>query len=132
MAYFDSGHGHALDSAPQDDYLSDNQNKLDEMQVTRLLLTFHAGFSFPAPPTFESKWSILLSSLCLRKVHKCPPSGGSKVLIFRLPLDSVHPMPLRFQPHSSKSPWPHQGACSKKSPPHMVSNSCFIDGDIPS
>ena len=30
VAYFDSGHGHALDSAPQDDYLSDNQNKLDE------------------------------------------------------------------------------------------------------
>ena len=72
MAYFDSGHGHALDSAPQDDYLSDNQNKLDEMQVTRLLLAFRAVFSFPASPTFESKWSILLSSLCLRKVHKCP------------------------------------------------------------
>ena len=31
MAYFDSGHGLALDSAPQDDYLSDNQNKMDEM-----------------------------------------------------------------------------------------------------
>ena len=24
VAYFDSRHGHALDSAPQDDYLSDN------------------------------------------------------------------------------------------------------------
>ena len=23
VAYFDSGHGHALDSAPQNDYLSD-------------------------------------------------------------------------------------------------------------
>ena len=113
MAYFDSGHGHALDSAPHDDYLSDNQNKLDEMQVTRLLLAFCDGFSFPAPPTFESKWSILLSSPCLRKVHKCPPSGGSKALIFWLPLDSVLLMPLRFQPHSSKSPWPHLGACSK-------------------
>ena len=71
MAYFDSGHGHALDSAPQDDYLSDNQNKMDEMQVTRLLLAFRVDFLFPAPPTFESKWSV--SSLCLRKVHKCPP-----------------------------------------------------------
>ena len=89
MAYFDSGHGHALDGAPQDDYLSDNQNKMDEMQVTRLLLAFHADFSFPAPPTFESKRSVLLSSLCLRKMHKCPPSGGSKALVFRLPLDSV-------------------------------------------
>ena len=48
MAYFDSGHGHALDSDSQDDYLSDNQNKLDEMQVTSLLLAFRAGFSFPA------------------------------------------------------------------------------------
>ena len=113
MAYFDSGHGHALDSAPQDDYLSDNQNKLDEMQVTCLLLVFRVGFSFPAPPTFESKWSVLLSSLCLQKVHKCPLSGGSKALIFRLPLDSVHPMPLRFQPHNSKSPWPHLGVYSK-------------------
>ena len=55
MAYFDSGHGHALGSAPQDDYLSDNQNKMDEMQVTRLLLVFRADFSFLAPPTFESK-----------------------------------------------------------------------------
>ena len=55
MAYFDSGHGHALDSAPQDDYLSNIQNKMDEMQVTSLLLAFRAGFSFPAPPTFESK-----------------------------------------------------------------------------
>ena len=73
MAYFDSEHGHALDSAPQDDYLSDNQNKMDEMQVNRLLLAFRADFSFPDPPTFESKWSALLLSLCLRKVHKCPP-----------------------------------------------------------
>ena len=93
MAYFDSEHGHALDSAPQDDYLSDNQNKMDEMQVNRLLLTFRVDFSFQAPPTFESKWSVLLPSLCLRKVHKCPPYGGSKASIFRLPLDLVHPMP---------------------------------------
>ena len=96
MAYFDSEHGHALDSAPQDDYLSDNQNKIDEMHVNHLLLAFRADFSFPAPPTFESKWSVLLPSLCLRKVHKCPPPpppGGSKASIFRLPLDSVHPMP---------------------------------------
>ena len=64
-AYFDLGHGHALDSAPQDGYLFDNQNKMDEMHVTLLLLTFRAGFSFPALPTFESKWSVLLSSLSL-------------------------------------------------------------------
>ena len=93
VAYFDSGHGHALDSAPQDDYLSDNQNKMVEMQVTRSLLAFRAGFSFPAPPTFESKWSVLLSSLRLRKVHKCLPFDGSKASLSRLPLDSVHPMP---------------------------------------
>ena len=31
MAYFDLGHGHVLYSVPQDDYLSDSQNKMDEM-----------------------------------------------------------------------------------------------------
>ena len=82
------------------------------MQITHSLLAFHADFSFPAPPTFESKWTVLLSFLRLQKVHKCPPSDGSKALIFRLPLDSVHPMPLRFRPHSSKSPWPLLGVIS--------------------
>ena len=83
------------------------------MQITHLLLAFHADFSFPSLLTFESKWSVLLSFLCLRKVHKCPLSGGSKALIFRFPLDSVHPMPSRFRPHNSKSPWPHLGVCAK-------------------
>ena len=116
MACFDSGYGHALDNAPQGDYLTDNLSKKVGMQITHLLLSFHADFSFQVPSTFELKWSVLLSSMCLRKVHKCPPSGGSKASIFRLPLDSVHPMPLRFQPHSSKSPWPHLSVCFKNHP----------------
>ena len=93
MACFDSEYGHALDSVPQGDYLTDNLSKKIGVQITHLLLAFHVYFSFPDPPIFELKWSILLSSLCLRKVLTWPPFGGSKVLIFRLPLDSAHPMP---------------------------------------
>ena len=63
------------------------------MQITHLLLAFHADFSFPAPPILELKGLVLLSSPCLQKGHTCSPFGGSKALIFRLPLDSVHPMP---------------------------------------
>ena len=58
MAYSDPRHGHDLDSAPQGDYLTDNQSKMVGIQITHLMLAFHADFSFPAPPTFESKWSV--------------------------------------------------------------------------
>ena len=93
MIYSDSGHGHALDSVPQSDYLTDNLSKKVGIQITHLLIAFHADFSFPAHPIFELKWSILLSSLCLQKVHTYPPFGDSRALVFWLPLDSVHPMP---------------------------------------
>ena len=123
MAYFDPRHGQALalspllkelmDSAPQDGFLTDNQNRLGEMQVIHSLLALHADFSFQAPPTFRSRWSVFLSSLCLRKVHKFLPFGGSEASFFLPPLDLVHLMPWMFRPHSSKSPWPHLGVCSK-------------------
>ena len=93
MIYSDSGHGHALDSVPQSDYLTDNCSKKVGMQITHLLIAFHVDFSSPARPIFELKWSVLLSSMCLQKVHSCLPFGGSKALIFRFPLGSVHPRP---------------------------------------
>ena len=83
------------------------------MQAIHSLHALHADFSFQAPPTFRSKWSVLLSSPYLWKVHKCLPFGGSKASLFLPPLDLVHPMPSRFRPHSSKSPCPHLGVCSK-------------------
>ena len=83
------------------------------MQAIHSLLALHADFSFQAPPTSESKWSVFLSSSYPRKVHKCLSFGGSKASFFLPPLDSIHPMPWRFRPHSSKSPWPHLGVCSK-------------------
>ena len=123
MAYFGPRNGHALalrpslkelqDNAPHNGYLTDNYSKLVEMQAIHSLLTLHANSSFQAPPTFGSKWSVLLSSLCLRKVHKCLPFGGSKASLFQPLLDSIHPMPWMFRPHSSKIPWLHLGACSK-------------------
>ena len=93
MIYSDSGHGHALDSVPQSDCLTDNCSKKVGMQITHLLIAFHADFSSPTHPIFELKWSVLLSSMCLQKVHTCPISGGSRALVFPFPLDSVHPMP---------------------------------------
>ena len=83
------------------------------MQVIHSLLAFHADFSFQAPPTLGSKWSVLLSSPYLRKVHKCLLFGGSKASLSLPPLDLVHPMPWRFWPYSSKGPWPHLVVCSK-------------------
>ena len=93
MIYSDSGHEHALDSVPQSDYLTDNCSKKIGMQITHLLIAFHADFSSPTHPIFELKWSVLLSSLCLHKVHSGPLFGGSKALFFQLPLDLVHPRP---------------------------------------
>ena len=70
MDYFDLRHGHALtsnpslkeplDNAPQDGYLTDNLNRMGEMQAIQSLLALHADFSFQAPLTFGSKWSVLL------------------------------------------------------------------------
>ena len=93
VIYSDSGHGHAIDSVPQSDYLTDNCSKKVGMQITHLLTAFHADFSSPAHPIFELKWLVLLSSLCPQKVHLCPLFGGSKALIFRLPLGLVHLKP---------------------------------------
>ena len=73
MIYSDSGHGHVLDSVPQSDYLTDKCSKKVGMQITHLLIAFHADFSSPAHPIFELKWSVFLSSLCLQKVLSCPP-----------------------------------------------------------
>ena len=87
------------------------------MQAIHSQLALHAGFSFQALLTFRSKWPVFLSSPCLRKVHKCPPFGWLKAWFFLRLLDLIHPMLWRFRPHSSKSPWPHLGSCSK-SPLH--------------
>ena len=87
------------------------------MQAIQSLLALHVNFSFQAPLTFGSKWLVLLSSPCLRKVHKCLPFGGSKASFSQPLLVSVRPMPWRFRPHSSKSTWLHMGAFSR-SPLH--------------
>ena len=104
VIYSDSGHGHTLDSVPQSDYLTDNCSKKVGMQITHLLSAFHANFSSPSHPIFELKWSVLLSSLCLQKVYTFPYSGDLSALVFRFPLDAVHPMPWRFLLRSSKIP----------------------------
>ena len=72
------------------------------MQAIYSLLALHADFSFPAPLTFGSKWSVLLSFPCLRKVHKFPPFGGLKASFSPPPLGLAHPIPWKFQPHNSK------------------------------
>ena len=60
VIYSDLGHEHALDSVPQSDYLTENCSKKVVMQITHLLIAFHANFSSPAHPILELKWSVLL------------------------------------------------------------------------
>ena len=86
------------------------------MQTTHLLPAFHADFSFPAHPIFELKWTVLFSFMCLQVKHTSLLFDGWRALVFRLPLDSVHPMLSRFQLRSSKSPEPHLGVYSKSHP----------------
>ena len=135
VIYSDSRFGHSLDSVPHSDHLTDNYSKKVVMPITPLLNAYYADFSFPSHPIFELKWSIFLSPVCLQKVYAWPHPGDLNALSLRSPLDEVHPMLSRFQLRSSKSPWPHLGVYSKSHPPpspHIVSNNCFIRGDIPS
>ena len=88
MVYFDLRHRHALalspslkelhDNASQDGYLTDNYRKLVEMQAIHSLLALHADFSFQAPPTFGSKWSVFFHLCVFGKCINASPLVGRR------------------------------------------------------
>ena len=114
--YPDSGFGHSRGSVPHSDHVTDNRSKKVVMLITHLLSAYYADFSFPSHPIFESKWSVFLSSVYLQKVCAWPNPDDLNALVLLSPLDEVHPMPWRFQLHSSKSLWLHLGVYSKSLP----------------
>ena len=103
VVYPDSEIRHSLDSFPYSDHLTDSGCKKVGMKVTHLLSKYYADFSFPSHPTSELKWLIFLSSVYPQKLYEWTPPGNLSALILHPPLDEVHPMPLRFQLHSSRS-----------------------------